>query len=238
VGNPPGTVTLVESGPIAAAVTELPDGYELIEEDARAHLNVLIDLLKHGPVLPVRLGTAAPDDSSVRTELLDPVRGDMVHRLDALDGLVELHIDADDDENEAVAAVAQAAGLRPVTSTDLNGRLALGQTIAGLLMQRRAQLAHEILAVLRPIAIADLARSVENGPEGPLLRWAFLVKRDDIETFDQAVIALRSQHPSMSIRYVGPLPAVHFVDLQSTEDAPSHDQFVGSRGWGFGPSQS
>jgi Gas vesicle synthesis protein GvpL/GvpF len=233
VGTPPGEVRLVESGPLAAAVTELPDDFAAGEEDAHAHLSVLIGLLKHGTVIPLRMGTAAPDESAVRRDVLDAVRDDMVGRLDQLDGLVELHVDADDDETESIAAVARAAGLRPAAATDLESRMELGQEIAALLFERRQQLAAEILADLRPVALADVARTVSQGPEDPVLRWAFLVKRDDVEIFDESVIAVRSLHPSMSIRYVGPLPPVHFVDWQRTEASREPDSFTGDGRWSW-----
>jgi hypothetical protein len=87
------SVEVVACGPVAAAVSDLER--ELAPEDAHAHLDVLIGLLDDGPVLPVRFGTAAPDDDAVRAEVLAP-SAQLAPRLDALDGMVELHVDAPD----------------------------------------------------------------------------------------------------------------------------------------------
>jgi hypothetical protein len=234
VGSPPGIVRLVESGPLAAAVTELPDSFDVREEDARAHLHVLIDLLKHGAVLPLRMGTVAPNAEAVRAEVLDVAPDDLVRRLDALAGLVEVHVDADDDETEALAAVARRLGPRSTTAGDINSMLDLGEQVAVLLIERRQRLAEEMLAELRPCAVHDVPRALLQGPEDPVLRWAFLVRRDGLARFDQAVVAVRSRHPSIAVRYVGPLPASHFLDWQQDRELVREtSNFSQQGGWGW-----
>src|SRR5256885_1493011 len=88
VGKPPVDTRLVRSGPLAAAVSDVDDDFLVEENDARAHVHVLIDLLAGGPVIPIRLGTVAPDDDAVRAEVLDAARQDLVDCLEALDGKV------------------------------------------------------------------------------------------------------------------------------------------------------
>jgi hypothetical protein len=234
MGSPPADVTLVESGPIAAAVSEIPENLAVQEEDARAHLQVLIDLLDEGPVLPLRMGTVSPDADAVRAELLDPSRSGFESRLDALEGTVELHVDADDDESAAVAEIARAAQLQPSARGDLQASLDLGHEIAELLVDRRRQLAEEIVGQLRPFALRDVPRSIIKSAEDPVLRWAFLVRRDDLEQFDEAVISVRETHPTCAVRYVGPLPPSHFVDWETESETPDDtDSFAGNAGWGW-----
>src|SRR5262245_25592963 len=84
LGSPPEQVRLIESGSVAAAVSELPDDYVLQDEDARAHLQVLIGLLADGPVLPVRMGTLAPGEEAVRSEVLDAAQTELSGRLDSI----------------------------------------------------------------------------------------------------------------------------------------------------------
>jgi hypothetical protein len=233
VGRPPVAVRLVSSGPLAAVVSDVKEDFVVEEADARAHVHVLIGLLGGGPVIPLRLGTVAPDDDAVRTEVLDAARGDLAGALDALDGLVELHVDADDNEAEAIAAVAAAAPVRPGESVDFQSALEVGQHIAGLLVEHRQRLADEIVERLRPIAVRDTPRSVISGPEDPVLRWAFLVKADDITTFDDTVVSIRAAYPPLAIRYVGPLPAAHFVDWRTAPESEETDPFQTHNSWGW-----
>src|SRR5262245_39250440 len=98
-------VRLVESGELAAAVTELEEGTQLQEEDATRHLDLLVLLLRDGPVLPLAFGTVAPDDDAVGTEVLDPAADDLLARLDAVDGFVETRLEISFDESTALRDV-------------------------------------------------------------------------------------------------------------------------------------
>jgi gas vesicle protein GvpL/GvpF len=234
VGRPPVDVRLVPSGPLAAVVSDVDDDFLVEENDARSHVHVLIDLLTGGPVIPVRLGTVAPDDDAVCAEVLDAGRDDLLGCIEALDGKVELHVDVDDNEAEAIAAVAGAGPLRPGEALDVGSALELGQRVAVLLVEHRQRLAEEIVAKLRPIAVRDAPRSVIEGPEDPVLRWAFLIDANDLVTFDEAVIGIRAAYPNLVIRYVGPLPAAHFVDWRGRpERGDEVDTFQGNGSWGW-----
>lgn len=233
VGRPPADVRLVESNDVAVAVSDAPDDLELIDEDARAHLHVLIDLLADGPVLPLRFGTAVTDEHSLRHEILEGSAAAFRGTLDALDDLVEVHVDVDDDEAETIAAIARSAPeLRP-SGQDLSAAVEVGQQVASALMLRRQEFAEQILERLRPLAVDDAARGAIRGPEDPVLRWAFLVRRGDLALFDDAVIAVRSEFPSLAFRYVGPLPAADFVDRLTPLSTDSADTFGGSGRWGW-----
>jgi hypothetical protein len=195
---------------------------------------VLIGLLDGGPVLPMRMGTVAPGEDAVRTELLDAVWPDLVRQLDAVDGLVELHVDADDDEASSIAALTGAGRVPLGRAGDLSARIELGQQIAQLLVAHRQQLAEQIVAKLRPHAIQDTPRAIIRTAEDPPLRWAFLVPQDGVAPFDAAVAGLRQAHPELEIRYTGPLPAAHFVDGQVAPAEPEPtDSFRASGAWGW-----
>ncbi len=241
IGNPPAAVRIVDSGPVAAAVSEIPDDLVIGEDEARAHLRVLVDLLGGGPVVPVRLGTMADDEDAVRRDVVDAVAAEVGPLLDRLDGLVEVHVDVDDDEGEALAAIAAAApSLRRTGQSrpaDLSERIEAGQQVAALLVDHRQHLADEVLHRLRGFTVDDVPRSVIAGPEDPVLRWALLLRAEDLALLDQEVIALRADYPSLSIRHVGPLPAAHFVNRLSATSAgnpdTTADPFRGRGTWGW-----
>jgi hypothetical protein len=244
-GDPPGPIRLIRDGPVAAVVSQVEDPVRLADEDAGRHLDVLVELLAGGPVLPLRLGSVAPDEEAVRAEVLAPARTQLRQRLDALDGLVEVHVDADEDELTAIRAVLDAnpslAGARG--GTDVGSRMALGERVADGVVARRVEQGAQLLDELRPFCLADAPRGPTGGPEDPVLRWAFLVHGDarrrtgtaqgpapDLTSFDQAVDRARRDHPQLVIEYVGPLPAFHFVGSVGTfeaADEPAHSRW----GW-------
>jgi hypothetical protein len=224
---------IVESGPIAAAVSEVGEELPITEDDARTHLHVLIDLLASGPVLPLRLGTVAGSDDEVRQDVLDARAGELAPALDALDGVIELQLDVDDDEAESLAAITAASLGRHAAPMDLSATVELGQQVAGVLMEHRQQVADEVVGVLRQLSVDDVARSLIRGPEDPVLRWAFLVRLDDLHLFDEAIVSLRAENPTLCFRYVGPLPAAHFVDRIEVAAQHASDTFRGDGSWGW-----
>ncbi|OHV34187.1 GvpL/GvpF family gas vesicle protein [Pseudofrankia sp. EUN1h] len=242
VGDPPGPIRLVRRPPAAAVVSPVADPVRIADEDAERHLDVLVGLLADGPVIPLRLGSVAPDEDAVREEVLGEAAPELRRRLDTLDGLVEVHVDADEEETTAIRAVIEAdpslVGARGGFGgeTSMQTRMALGERVADGVILRRLHQAETLLEQLRPRSVADAGRGPMGGPEDPVLRWAFLVYRDaephhrDLEHFDQAVERVRGDHPELAIEYVGPLPTFHFLDLTEPAEAASEPRH--SR-WGW-----
>ncbi|MDT4894091.1 MAG: hypothetical protein QOE97_3126 [Pseudonocardiales bacterium] len=233
LGQPPGEVRIVTSGPIGAAVSDVAEDLPISEDDARSHLRVLVELLRDGPVLPLRLGTVASSEDEARREVLDAGVGDLLPRLEALDGVVELQLDVDDDEAESLAAIAATPAGQHAEPMDLDATIELGQQIAGLLMAHRQELADEVVGRLSQLSVDNVARALIRGPEDPVLRWAFLVRLDDLPKFDEAIAVLRAERPNLAFRYVGPLPAAHFVDRTEVAAHQAADTFRGDGSWGW-----
>jgi hypothetical protein len=232
VGPERGVVDLVASGSLAAAVSDIATNQEITEQDARTHLHVLIDLLRSGPVLPIRLGTVVETDDDVRRDVLDANAADLAAALDGLDGFVEVHVDVDDDQVEALSAVASVPGLRDPGGSGVFADIERGRLIAQELVQRRGRLAEAIVARLRPLCVDDVPRATMRGPEDPLLRWAFLIRRDDLPHLDEAVGTLCADYPTVNVRYVGPLPPAHFLDRLASTPATT-DPFRSDGTWGW-----
>jgi hypothetical protein len=239
LGEPPGEIRLVRRGSVAAVVSPVDEPVALADKDAERHLDILVALLADGPIIPLRLGSVAPDEEAVREEVLGAAAPQLRARLDALDGLVEVHVDADEDELTAVRAILETdpslarRGTGSGTATGVQERISLGERVADRVVGRRADQADRLLDELRPFAVADAPRGPMGGPEDPVLRWAFLVSRDsapghrDLEHFDEAVERTRGSHPELVIDYVGPLPAFHFLGPIEPADEPQRSRW----GW-------
>jgi Gas vesicle synthesis protein GvpL/GvpF len=210
-------VGMVESGKLAAAVGAVEDDAQLTEEDAALHLDILILLLRDGPVLPLAFGTLSPDEDAVRAEVLDQVAGDLTRRLDAVDGYVEARLEVFFDEPAALREVMQAdPELRGLSAeaqganAGLEGRIALGEAVSRRLDEWRQMRAEALLGSLLP-AVED---AVELESTEPLQqRWAFLVRAEGLSELDEAVGKLRSelQQQAAAVEYVGPLPVYSFL---------------------------
>ncbi len=212
---------LVESGELAAAVTDLDEGTQLQEEDATRHLDLLILLLRDGPVLPLAFGTVSPDEDAVRNEVLDPAADDLLRRLEAVDGFVETRLEIHFDESTALREVIQQdPRLRSLAEeargdSPLETRLALGEAVSGHLQEWRRTQADALLPMLEG-AVADV---VELESSEPLQqRWAYLVREEELEALDEAVGKVREAlGTAASMEYVGPLPVYSFLGEPQVE---------------------
>src|SRR5437588_2125173 len=85
----------VEHGPVSALVSAVPEAeLRMRRENILGHANVLQAAFKHGPVLPLRLGTAMVDAQSVVRDLLSSRAEALASRLDALAGKAEMQVKA------------------------------------------------------------------------------------------------------------------------------------------------
>jgi hypothetical protein len=214
----------VAAGGLAAAVSEAPD-HGLTEDDAVAHLDLLTALAADMPVLPLALGTTAPDEDAVREEILSPLADQLEHWLAAVAGLVELRLTLAFDADALVADVARgdpeiarlAARTRgPGRSFD--ERVTLGELVAGRVAEAQQALAEQWTSELAGIA----ERSVVLGVDERSRREAYLVRRDRIADADAAVERLRrTAEGRAQVEWVGPLPVYSFLDERPADDQPA-----------------
>lgn len=90
VGDPPGEITVVRSGDIAALVSEIATDKPLGRpEDLDAHAYVLDTTAAEMPVLPLRFGAVVRDEDAVVEELLDGNHDEFAAALQELEGKAE-----------------------------------------------------------------------------------------------------------------------------------------------------
>jgi hypothetical protein len=180
----------VSAGPVAAVVSPAPDR-DLTPEDAAPHLDLLVAVVAAGlPVLPVAFGTVAPDDDTVRAEVLSPEVDVLERRLDAVADLVEVRLDLTFDTDASVAAVRDAdPELRRLAEqvrqpgAGFSERLALGEATALRVAEHQAALVEEWAGELEEIT----ERSAVLHDDEQLRRTAYLVQRERLPEADAAV---------------------------------------------------
>jgi hypothetical protein len=219
----PGTARSVSAAGIAAVISDAPDR-DLVGDDAVAHLDLLVAAVREVPVLPFAFGTAAPDEATVREEVLEQEADALARRLDAVADVVELRLDLTFDTDASVAAIARqdpdvhrlverARGPR----AGLAERLALGEATAMRVAEHQAALAEDWTEGL--LAVAEQAVLLHSDEQ--LRRTAYLVRRDRIDDADAAVERLRARAQGLAeIEYVGPLPVFSFLDDLASSPEP------------------
>jgi len=216
---------------LAAAVSEAPDE-GLTGDDAVAHLDLLVALAADVPVLPLPLGTTAPDDDAVREEVLTPAADRLERQLAAVADYVELRLDLEFDTDALIAEIArgnreieQLAARSRAPGAGLPERMALGEAVAELLEDEEEVRTAEWTAELASIA----ERSAVLAADEQVRRMAFLVRRDRLADADAAVARLRTSAQGLAdVEYVGPLPVYSFLD-----DLPVDEEPAARSRWGW-----
>ncbi len=215
VGDPPGEVRVVRAGSLCAVVSESPDDLSVARRDLQAHHDVQERLWAEGPTLPLSFGFVAADDDAVRGVLEE--RAQLFgQRLDELAGQAEFNVKGVLDEDAVLRAVLEEnARARELNERTREGggtyedRLALGQLVAQEVQSRRDALAGEVLAALRPLAVAE---KVTPPSQQYFVSASFLVGDDRAEEFGRTCRELSERYgETAELRLRGPLPPYSFV---------------------------
>jgi hypothetical protein len=215
------TADAIEHDQIAALVGALPDAERRLgREGILGHANVLQAAFEHGPVLPMRLGTAMPDAEAVVRELLAPHVQALSMRLDALDGKAEMQVKATYAEEPLLRSILERdPALRrevdrnrglPPAATHFD-QIRIGEAISQAVQARQAADGEALLSALRPLALVVSVSRPHH--ERAVLNAAFLVDSDELAEFDRAVEQLSQERAAdIEFKLIGPLPAYSFVE--------------------------
>ena len=223
IGDPPRPVRVLREGELAAIVSDAPEELRPKRRDLLAHQRVLDEAGAGGVVLPMRFGSASPDDDTVTTVLAERAE-DFLERLRALDGTAEYNIKANHDEEAVLRLImADHDDIRSLAEANREAgggtqeqKIQLGEMIAAAVQAREATDAGLLQQALEP-----MAEAVSAGPQssGWLANLSFLVDRGSAEQFLTAVEEFRQTHPHLELRVNGPLPPYSFVDTSSSQQA-------------------
>jgi hypothetical protein len=214
-----------------AAITSILTGSDLGPEATRVwqHEQVIEAMMEDRAVLPLRFGTLLADEAAVR-DTLAARYDEFVNNLRFVAGRVEVGLrvlcysansatlgedgeaaDQQSPANDADIATALSSGSLLTTS---GGRAyMMARLAAERALQRQQQrvnaLADSIHAPLARLAVAYTSRTLAT--QRLILAAAYLVEREQIDQFRQAIAELSAAHPSLRFLGTGPWPAYHFV---------------------------
>ena len=222
-------VRTVEHAGLAALVSTLRADELAAARELRAHWRVLEEASRSATVLPVRFGTVMDNEDAVREQLLAPNAEGLTERLRELAGRVQLNVKGDYDEERLLRDVVRASP--PITAlrdrvnqvSDAAGyydRIRMGEMVAAEVTRHREH--DEALALTRLERVAVAARAEPLASQSGAFNLAFLVEKNGVDAFSEAVGTLRAElGERIALRYVGPLPPYSFVENDLSMGAPA-----------------
>lgn len=197
---------------LAAVVGRPPPEVGVVTREATlTHEKVIEEVMKRYGVLPFSFGVVA-GAKAVREKLLRGRFDELHEALARVEGKAELTLKAfwlDMGEIfKEIARQLQVTGDEPASYAQ---RVAVGERVAQLVVQKKKQEAETIVAPLRDLAEETVEKEVQS--DRMVLNCAFLVQKKQEAAFDKAVTqAAASQEGRMKFKYVLS-PPYNFVNL-------------------------
>ena len=214
-------VTWIREGPLAAAVSEVPNGKIRPERrNLAAHQGVLKSLMREGTVLPVTFGVIADSPESTR-KILSGNHDTLVAQMERVTGKVEMGVGISwNVSNIFEYFVNTHPGLQGLRDQYFRGgrtpsreeMIELGRTFDRMLGEDRAAHTKTVVQILTSRCF-EIKETPPRGECG-ISNLACLVGRDVQNEFEQGVMeAAKLFDNHFSFDYNGPWPPYNFVDV-------------------------
>ncbi|GAB3899321.1 GvpL/GvpF family gas vesicle protein [Kibdelosporangium lantanae] len=214
---------LVKWQDLAVVASVLPDTEVVTRADALKHMELLSSLVHEGSVVPLRFGTTAVDEDTIRVDVLQSMGAGLRGQLERFDGVAEVHVYVRFDEDFALNAVLyQLPAVGRAGRTTLAEQISAGERIAQQVVAWRKR---QVDALLAPVS--ELARETSLLPEQEHTqdRRAFLLPLEDLPAVEKRVSTMSAE--AWRAEFVGPLPAFSFLATAPAAAAPASSRW----GW-------
>src|SRR5437764_7581156 len=220
VGDPPGQISVVRHGEIAALVSEVKIDAPLgTAEDLTAHQRLLDSVVTEVPVLPIRFGAVVTNADAVKEEFLAPPHDEFLAALKELEGRAEYVVKGRYVEeavlSEVLSEVPEAQDLRdqlrgqPEDATR-NIRIQLGEIINQAIAAKRDADTGTLARAVGPYAVATAVR--EPTHEQDAVHVAVLMELGRQDELEHTIDDLgREWEGRINLRLLGPLAPYDFV---------------------------
>ncbi len=207
---------------LAVVVSDTSEkSYDSTRLNMTTHMRVLEAVMKEHTILPLKFNSIAASEEAVLNQLLKPGYDELLTRLDAVAGRVEMGVKAfwRDDvlyqeivaENDEIRRLRDRIDGRNPDSM-YKERIKLGELTEKALLAKRERESEQMLARLRP-HVEDV-RIREAATERMALNAALLVKKTEQAAFEESLSALdREEGRRIMLKCVGPAPLYNFVQL-------------------------
>ncbi|HEY7593357.1 MAG TPA: GvpL/GvpF family gas vesicle protein [Actinophytocola sp.] len=226
VGDPPGEVTTVKHGDIAALVSAVPTNIALGRpEELAAHAALLDGAAAAAPVLPMKFGAVLDTEDHVVDELLAAHHDEFAAALDELEGKAEYVIKGryQEDailnevlaENQEFRSLREAIRDKPADATR-NERISLGEGINNAIAAKREADTRVVLAALTDLGLTVAEREATHERDAVhVVCLAETAKQSELE--DVLGRLADEWDERVDLRLLGPLAAYDFVVSRTPE---------------------
>ncbi len=208
---------LSANGLVAVLSDNSKDRYPISRKNLMAHKNVVEQMIRLTPSLPVRFNTIAPSLELVRARLLTEKADELKNKIKSVEGRIELSIRATwlDEAKLLERILEEDSSIRALRDSLQNGaghqeRIRLGQMVENAILKRRDALGAKLEAYLKPL-VEDLARGTL--PEGVVANLSLLIPESQLEQVEEAIYTFDAENDLTVVRITGPLAPFTFSEM-------------------------
>jgi len=207
---------------IAAVISESPVAkYSVSRANTMAHQEVMEEVMKYCPILPVRFGTIGEGVELIKEKVLKARYDELKELLRYMEDKIELGLKAlwpnkeivfqeIIDGNKDIRLLKDRLMSRKVRPQ--RDQVRLGEMVKKALETKKEQEERAILNLLKGLWVEHKTNNVMG--DQMITNSAFLVNKDREKAFDDAVEKLSASHDGrMKFKYVGPVPPCNFVEI-------------------------
>ena len=221
---------IVHNGLVAIMSAESKERYPISRKNLIAHKNMVEQVIRLTPALPVRFNTVAPSLAIVKSRLLTEKAPDLLEKIKTIEGRIEISVRATwlDEQKLLERVLAEEAPITALRDALQNGsashqeRIRLGQMVERAILARRDQLGAKLEAYLRPL-VEQL--SLGTLPEGVVANLSLLLPEEQFEAVEEAIYSFDAENDLTVVRIMGPLPPFTFSEMtvRWTDDDDDED---------------
>jgi hypothetical protein len=226
VGDPPGEVTTIKHGDVAALVSVVATDASLgTPEDLAAHAALLDGASAAAPVLPIKFGAVLTSEDDVTEELLAAHHDEFAAALRELEGKAE-YLVRGRYRREAVLAeilaenpeldqLRTAIRDKPEDATR-NERMALGEAVTNAIAAKRDADTETVVRALDDLGLMTVVREPTHDEDA--VHVACLAETEREAELEEAVERVATEWEGrVDLRLLGPLAAYDFVVSRAAE---------------------
>ena len=222
IGKTPSQVYSVHHKDIGAIVSDSPIvSYSLISDNYLAHQRVIEEAMYENLTpLPVRFGTIAKDETSVKI-ILEKRYSEFEENLAAVRGKRELGLKVFWNgeiayneilqQNESIKKMRDQIAALPPQKTYYQ-RIEIGKLVQNALEEKRDREGEEILSLFKTLCTDYRTNKIIG--DKMIVNASFLVDENQEELVDEAIDQLiEANNGRLRINYVGPIPTYNFIEI-------------------------
>jgi len=215
IGN--SEVYTVQYNDVGAAVSDIPDNYEVGIEEVKVHEKALLKIMETHTIIPMSFGLVAKDEAEIRNTL-KRARMRFKSTLEKIDNRVQINVRISWDKAILATILEDSEEIRTLSKeakekADHSLRIELGRKVKSALDKRKSEYMEDIQSALK-----DRSDGFEENKiidQDTIINASFLVDRKREQEFYNKLEELEKRYEK-KLRFlgVGPLPPYNFTNIQ------------------------